>query len=103
VNIPRQPALVLALLLGLAGCVVAPVPVANPYPNVPAARYEAVPPRPGPPSVWVWTPGRWEWNGRAYVWFGGRYVRREPQWSHWVPGHWAFSYGAWRWLPGHWA
>lgn len=94
-------ALALAVLPALTGCVVATT--ANPYPPVPAARYEVVPAPPGPASVWVWTPGHWHWNGTAYVWIGGRYEHRNPAWSHWVAGHWMYTYGAWRWVPGHWS
>ncbi len=87
----------LGLVLGVSGCVVAPV---NPYPAPPAPRVEAIPPPPGPAVVWE--PGHNHWNGAAYVWIPGRYVTRIAGTTRWEHGHWANRGGAWVWVPGHW-
>lgn len=101
---PRRALLALGLapMVTLAGCVVATAQPRNPYPAVPPARYEVIPPPPGPQAIWVWEPGHWHWNGGGYVWVRGHYVRRRPNWVRWVPGHWALERGAWVWVPGHW-
>jgi hypothetical protein len=82
------------LALVLSGCV-----VASPHgpPPVPAARYEPVPPPPGPRLVWQ--PGGWHWNGAGYVWIRGHYVQHLAAYHQWVPGHWAPGGG---WVPAHW-
>jgi hypothetical protein len=80
-----------------------PPPGAPPPPAaVPAPRYEAVPPPPGPRVVWQ--PGHWHWNGVRYVWFPGAYVERRPGYGHYVPGHWRWSpgRGQYVWVAAHW-
>ncbi len=88
------------VLLGLAGCVVAPAP--PPYATLPAPRAEIVPPPPGPAPKWVWQPGGWHWNGAQYVWLPGHYVERLPTYTRWEPGHWIERGGNWEWVPGRW-
>ncbi len=66
--------LIIASLLGLAGCYVyeplPPVSVGPPPPPV----VEAVPPPPA--AYYVWRPGHWRWNGVRWVWIRGHYVAR---------------------------
>ncbi|MBN8891577.1 MAG: hypothetical protein BGP12_10145 [Rhodospirillales bacterium 70-18] len=85
-----------ALCLSVAACVVAP---ANPYPPVPAARVEVIPPPPR--AALVWQPGAWHWNGAGYQWMPGHYIERAPG-HRFVPGHWVRGPYKWRWVPGGW-
>lgn len=86
----------LGIGVAVSGCVVQP---ANPYPPVPAARVEVIPPRPQPNLIWQ--PGHYQWNGRVYAWIPGRYVNRAPG-GRWVPGHWVWFNGRHVWVAAHW-
>lgn len=91
--------------LGLAALLSGPALVttasAQPYPPVPAPRYEVIPARPG--AHYVWQRGHWRWTGAQYVWVPGRWLVRQPHWHAWVPPHWRRDrFGRWIWVPGHW-
>ncbi|MBV9734466.1 MAG: YXWGXW repeat-containing protein [Acidisphaera sp.] len=97
----RKPHLLLvAAMLGLAGCVaVAPAPV---YPQVPPPISETIPNPPVSERPLTWQPGHWDWSGSGYAWRPGEYVSREGRGSLWQDGYWAFNGGVWQWVPGHW-
>jgi hypothetical protein len=85
--------------LAASGCVAT---VTAPYPAVPAARVEVIPPAPS--VAVVWEPGHWQWNGASYEWVPGHYVERAAvTGTQWVTGHWENRAGGWVWVPGHWA
>ncbi len=70
------------------------------YREVPALRYEVVPPPRG--DRFLWQPGHWGWNGYRHVWAGGRYVERRPQWDHYEHGRWENRYGRPLWVAPGW-
>lgn len=119
--------LVLAPLLGLAGCYVAPAPtapvtvtpippaVATPVPPAVVGTPGPCPLVPGPAQTDVqslppvseqpllWQPGHWDWNGTSYVWAPGTWVPRDGHGTVWQPGYWAMGNVGCAWVPGHWA
>jgi hypothetical protein len=108
------PALAVAALLALGGCVVAPVaPAGRPLPPPPLAVLpgpvielpppapyaEVIPMAPGPAYVWIG--GHWSWYLGRHVWIGGRWALPPP--GHgWVPGYWGRHGPGWRWHGGYW-
>jgi hypothetical protein len=105
------PALILAALPVLTGCVERRVVYVQTPPEVaaqpgrviteapPAPPAEVLVPPPGPNYVWL--PGYWSWQGR-WVWIGGAWTVRPYAHAHWVPGHWAHRGYGWIWVGGHW-
>jgi WXXGXW repeat (2 copies) len=88
------------VLFGIGTAVAQPPPPPG-YAPIPAPRYEAVPPAPGPRVIWE--PGHWHWDGVRYVWIGGRYVEARPHYHHYAPGRWVAGHqGRWVWVPAHW-
>ena len=106
-----------------------PGPVAIPQPSgpPPAARDDALPPRPSPRASWV--TGWWRWEAGAWVWLSGWWqvpdddrradvavvAPRPPPVPRvetpppppcpgavWMAGHWALHLGAWVWAAGAW-
>ena len=115
------------LLLGLGGCVVAPLPP-RAYPPQPG--YPAYPPPPGPgapmtapepgpviveppppaqtelmpvaPGLgYVWIGGYWTWHLGRHVWIAGRWAV-PPAGYVWAPGWWGRHGRGWRWHGGYW-
>jgi hypothetical protein len=67
----------------------------------PPPRREVIVPRPSPRHVWV--AGYHRWDGNAYVWEPGAWVvPPQPNYHHWVPGHWRQTPHGWVWVEGHW-
>ncbi|MBV9785947.1 MAG: YXWGXW repeat-containing protein [Acidisphaera sp.] len=96
------PGLLLAGLLMLTGCVVAPVRE-SPYPPVPPARAEVVPRPPVSERPLTWQPGHWDWVGNGYLWREGEWVPRAGHGGMWQDGFWTYGEsGGWVWVPGHW-
>ncbi|MEJ2367330.1 MAG: hypothetical protein P8Z49_03010 [Acidobacteriota bacterium] len=108
-----QLALIGALVVPLAGCVVTARPgrrvavrAAVPAPVVyvrfapPAPRAEVIPARVPPGQVWI--RGHYRWDGRAYLWVPGSYVRAPHARARWSPGRWRHSNRGWYWTPGRW-
>lgn len=97
--------------LGLAGCVVAPVPppqygyVAPGYGYdvatlpPPPPRYEVVGVAPYPGAIWI--AGYWGWADGRYVWNRGYWHAPRPGY-HWVPYRWAPHGNVWRGEGGRW-
>lgn len=115
----RPSVLALSPLLGLAGCYVAPAPVAPAVAVAPAAAVAPVAPGvcpvvPPPPQPEVqplppvseqpltWQPGHWDWNGTSYVWIPGAWVPRAGHGKLWQPGFWTVGPAGCAWVPGHW-
>lgn len=66
----------------------------------PAARWERIPPAPGP--YYVWEPGFWSWNGGGYYWVPGHYVYPPHHHARWAPGYWQPQNGIYIFIGGHW-
>lgn len=103
---PKHLALV-AALLALGGCVVAPAPYYDPgYGSAaavqvapPPARYEVVGVAPSPGYVWI--AGYWNWGGARYEWVPGRWSAPRPGYV-WVPHRWEHEGDHWRQRGGRW-
>jgi hypothetical protein len=93
----RIHALVLALALGSATCVVRTRGAVVVGPAPPPPRVTVVEPRAG----YVWIEGRWDWDGTAWVWSPGYWVAERTD-HVWVQGVWIHVDGGHRWRPGHW-
>jgi hypothetical protein len=91
-----------AILAALAIVTVASSAVlAQPLP-IPELRVEIGPPPPPPGPAYVLEPGHWQWVGTRYVWVGRHWIRRRPDYVHFIPGHWQNTpYGP-RWIREHW-
>jgi hypothetical protein len=76
-------------LVGLAGCVPLPPP---------GAVVVAVAPGPG----FFWIGGYWAWGGSEYYWVPGRWEAVPHPRAVWVPGRWRGARRGWYWVPGHW-
>ncbi len=101
--IPGLALLALAPACVVRGRVVAPVPVVSVgyvEREPPPARFERIPPPPGPEHVWV--AGYWSWDGRAYLWVPGAYQVRPRRGAVWVDGRWARRERGWIWVEGRW-
>jgi hypothetical protein len=102
-SIPRHlPALsgLLALGLGLAGCVAAPPP--SPCPAVPPLPIEVMPKPPVSATPLVWQPGQWIWTGNAYAYQQGVWAPRLGGSTTWMPGFWTMAPGgACHWNSAH--
>ena len=113
----RRFGLIAAALLagvGLAGCVIAPLPpqggpmmvdqgqgplvVAPMAPPAPIAEVMVAAPVPG----YIWIGGYWSWVGGRHVWTGGRWTPPRPGYR-WVPRQWSQGAGGWHQHGGHWA
>jgi WXXGXW repeat (2 copies) len=102
----------LAVTLGLAGCVITPLPppgavvgepggpvvVAPVAPPAPIAETVLVAPAPG----YIWIGGYWSWVGGRHVWTRGYWSAPRPGYR-WVPRHWEHGAGGWHQGGGHWA
>ena len=101
-----------AVMLTLAGCVVAPP--GEPYypdydrgavhstvvymaPPAPLVEYRGWPPASG----YVWIDGYWNWGGARYVWMPGHWVEPRPS-QVWVPRVWQRDGNRWHPQGGHW-
>jgi len=104
--VPPAPgvAIILAISLALAGCVVAPpgryyaggaVNVAPPPPRI---EYYGPAPYPG----YVWIGGYWRWGPGRYVWAPGYWATPHPG-LRWVPRHWVRGPRGWHLAGGRWA
>ena len=96
--------LVLASLLGGAGCVAtvhghvdAPVAVVEVQDEPPAPRYEVLEVRPG----FVFIGGRWANNGGRWDWRPGYYERERVGYS-WESGRWETRGRSHVWVEGRW-
>lgn len=116
-NLPyraRMPWLVLAAVLALGGCVVAPEhsrryeseeiiygPTTSTYvliaPPAPRVEYRGYPPAVG----YLWIEGYWSWGGVRYVWVPGRWVAPRPGYV-WIPHRWDRDGDRWRHDGGRW-
>lgn len=68
------------------------------YQEPPAARVEAVSPRPG----YVWVRGRWDWRGGQWAWIDGHW-ERERAGHVWSEGRWERRGNSWHWIEGRWS
>ncbi len=113
-------AVVVPMMLGLAGCGESPPPpttqvIVQPSPATvvpsapmppPPAMSELVPPPPVSATPTVWQPGHWRYSGinsSPWSWENGRYVAVPPGATAWVPGQWQQQGSGWVWREGHWA
>lgn len=101
-----KPLVVLAALLALGGCVVAPSPYYEPAPAYgavqvapPPPRYEVVGVAPAPGYVWI--AGYWNWGGVRYEWVPGRWSAPRPGYV-WLPHRWEHEGDHWRQRGGRW-
>jgi hypothetical protein len=95
-----RPALV-ASVLWLTACTMAPPPQAVPPPPQPAQRAEVVSPQPAPAYVWIPGHHTWRASDQAYVWVPG-YWTVPPPGHVWVPGHWTTSPTGHFWIDSYW-
>lgn len=93
----------IAVVAGLAGCVVAARgPGAVAYVDVPppAAYVETIPVTPG--TGYVWVGGYYSWAGGRYVWNRGHWTLPPSGFRAWNAGYWHRDHRGHYWVPGHW-
>ena len=93
---------IFAIIMLLAGCVVAPT--GNPYarpvmqaPPSPRVEYSGVPPASG----YVWMSGFWNWVGGRHEWAPGHWEAPRPGYA-WIPHQWEQDGQHWRLNEGRW-
>ena len=114
-----------AAVIGLSGCVIAPLPapqwrapvavqVAPPMQEVAPPVVVAEPMLPPPPPQveiipvapvvgYIWVGGFWDFFGGHYIWRAGHYAPPRPGY-HWEAHQWEHGPdGRWHLSPGHWA